>query len=113
MKLDAVTIDNCKLIQKLAPFGIDNSEPVFKFNNLQITDIRLLGQNQEHLKLKVDDPSTPKNENTLVDSIAFKKGDVGKNLKIGDSISFTAKLNLNLWNGNLSPQLIVDDILSL
>lgn len=113
MKLNAVTIGNCQLIQKLAPFGIDNSEPVFRFENLRITDIRLLGQNQEHLKLKVDDPSTPKNENTLVDSIAFKKGDIGKNLKVGDAISFTAKLNLNLWNGNLSPQLIVNDILSL
>lgn len=113
MKLDAVTIDNCQLIQRLSPFGIDNSEPVFRFENLRVTDIRLLGQNQEHLKLKVDDPCTEINENITIDSIAFKKGDVGKNLKIGDSISFTAKLNLNLWNGNLSPQLIVDDILSL
>jgi single-stranded-DNA-specific exonuclease len=113
MKLDAVTIDNCRLIQKLEPFGVDNLEPLFKFDNLRITEIRLLGQKQEHLKLKVDDPSTPKNENILVDTIAFKKGDIGKNLKIGDTISFTAKLNLNFWNNKLSPQLIVSDILSL
>ena len=113
MKLNAVTISNCQLIQKLEPFGLENPDPLFQFNNLRITDIRLLGQKQEHLKLKVDDPSTPKNENILVDSIAFKKGDIGKNLKVGDSISFTAKLNLNFWNGNLSPQLIVNDILSL
>lgn len=113
MKLDAITIDNCQLIQKLEPFGIENLEPLFQFNNLRITDIRLLGQNQEHLKLKIDDPSTPKNENIVLDSIAFKKGEIGKNLKVGDLISFTAKLNLNLWNGNVSPQLIVNDILSL
>ena len=113
MKLNAVTVDNCQLIQKLEPFGIDNHEPLFKFINLRITDIRLLGQKQEHLKLKVDDPSTPKNENITIDSIAFKKGDFGKNLKIGDTISFVAKLNLNLWNNVLSPQLIVNDILSL
>ncbi len=113
MKLDAVTVDNCQLIQKLEPFGIENLEPLFQFKNLRITDIRLLGQNQEHLKLKVDDPSTPKKENILVDSIAFKKGDIGKNLKVGDFISFTAKLNLNFWNNKVSPQLIVNDILSL
>jgi len=113
MKLNAVTIGNCQLIQKLEPFGVENPEPLFQFDNLRITDIRLLGQKKEHLKLKVDDPSTPKNENILVDSIAFKKGDIGKTLKVGDLISFTAKLNLNLWNGNLSPQLIVNDILSL
>ncbi len=113
MKLSAVTISNCQLIQKLEPFGIDNLEPLFKFTNLRITDIRLLGQKQEHLKLKVDDPTTPNNENIILDSIAFKKGNIGKNLKIGDIISFTAKLNLNLWNEKLSPQLIVNDILSL
>lgn len=113
MKLNAVTISNCQLLQKLEPFGIGNLEPLFEFNNLRITDIRLLGQKQEHLKLKVDDPSTPINENILIDIIAFKKGDIGKNLKVGDSISFTAKLNLNYWNNKLSPQLIVNDILSL
>lgn len=113
MKLNAVTVKNCQLVQKLEPFGIENPQPVFKFNNLRVTDIRFLGQNQEHLKLKVDDPSTPQNENIILDSIAFKKGDLGKNLKVGDTINFTAKLNLNIWNGNVSPQLIVNDILSL
>lgn len=113
MKLSAVNIKNCRLIKKLEPFGIGNPEPVFQFNDLRVTDIRLLGQNQEHLKLKVDDPSTPQNENIILDSIAFKKGDLGKNLKVDDTISFTAKLNLNFWNGSVYPQLIVNDILSL
>lgn len=124
MKLNAVTVKNCQLVQKLEPFGIENPQPVFQFNDLRVVDIRLLGQNQEHLKLKVDDPSTPKNENISVarppkceafgvDSIAFKKGDIGKNLNIGDIISFTAKLNLNIWGNNIYPQLIVNDILSL
>ena len=113
MKLGAVNISNCQLIQQLEPFGIENTEPIFIFNNLKVRDIRLLGKNQEHLKLKVDDPSTPKNENIIINSIAFKKGDIGKKLKIGDLISFTAKLNINFWNNNATPQLIVNDILSL
>jgi single-stranded-DNA-specific exonuclease len=113
MKLNAVTIENCKLIQELEPFGIDNSQPLFQFNDLRITDLRLLGPSQEHLKLKIDDPLTPKDENIVLDSIAFKKGDISKKLKVGDPISFTAKLNLNFWNNKLSPQLIVNDILSL
>lgn len=113
MKLDAVTIKNCKLVKILEPFGIENMEPIFLFKNLRITDIQLLGSKQEHLKLKVDDPSTPINENIILDTIAFKKGELGKNLKVGDLISFTAKLNLNFWNNKFSPQLIVNDILFL
>jgi len=113
MKLNAVSLENCKLIQKLEPFGIENPQPLFKFNNLRIVDLRLLGNNQEHLKLKVDDPTTPINKNIILDGIAFKKGDYGKKIKKGDLISFTAKLNINIWNGNSFPQLIVNDILSL
>lgn len=113
MKLNAVTVSNCKLIQKLQPYGIGNLEPVFLFKQVRVVDKRLLGTSGEHLKLKIDDPSTLKNENISIDSIAFKKGDIGKNLKVGDFISFTSKLNLNIWNNHISPQLIVNDILSL
>ncbi|MPM78005.1 hypothetical protein SDC9_125015 [bioreactor metagenome] len=101
MKLSAVTVKNCKLVEKLQPFGIENPEPMFLFKNIQITQKRLLGQNQEHLKLRLDN----------IDAIAFKKGDLDKHLKIGDLVSFTARLNLNIWNGNTSPQLIIKDIL--
>jgi len=101
MKLSAVTIKNCKLVEKLQPFGIENPEPNFLFKNIEITQKRLLGQKQEHLKLKLDN----------IDTIAFKKGDLDKSLKIGDLISFTARLNLNIWNGNTSPQLVIKDIL--
>jgi len=100
MKLSAVTVKNCKLVQKLEPFGIENIEPIFLFKDVLVTQKRLLGQKQEHLKLKLDN----------IDAIAFKKGDIESTIQVGDSISFTARLNLNIWNGNISPQLIIKDI---
>lgn len=112
MKLSAVTIKNCKLVIKLEPFGIENPQPLFLFKNLKITQKRLLGSNQEHLKLKLDDPSTQINENILaIDAIAFKKRDLDKDLNIGDLINITARLNLNVWNNTITPQLVVKDIL--
>ena len=112
MKLSAVTTKNCKLVTKLEPFGIENLEPLFLFKNLKIIQKRLLGSNQEHLKLKLDDPSTQINENILaIDAIAFKKGDLDKDLNIGDLINITARLNLNVWNNTITPQLVVKDIL--
>lgn len=101
MKLDAVTVKNCKLIQKLEPFGIENPQPLFLFKEVKITQKRLLGSNQEHLKLKLN----------TIDAIAFKKGDLAKDLNVGDLVNITAHLNLNIWNGNTSPQLVVKDIL--
>lgn len=111
MKLDAVNIANCRLISRLEPFGNGNPEPVFLFNQLKVVDKKLLGSAQNHLKLKVDDPNTPRQENTPVELIAFRQGDFGAKIKVGDLISFTASLNLNLWNGHLSPQLVVKEIL--
>jgi len=103
MRLEAVTVKNCKLIQKLEPFGIENPEPIFLFKNIKVVQKKLLGQKQEHLKLKLGDIG--------VDAIAFKKGELSSDINIGDTIDFTARLNLNIWNGNISPQLVVKDIL--
>jgi single-stranded-DNA-specific exonuclease len=105
MKLNAVSIKNCRLIQKLEPFGIDNLNPVFLFKQARVVEKHLLGKNKEHLKLKVGDLG--------VDFIAFRKGNLDSSIKIGDLIDFTANLNLNIWNGYTSPQLVVNDILSL
>ncbi|MFA5750349.1 MAG: single-stranded-DNA-specific exonuclease RecJ, partial [Candidatus Shapirobacteria bacterium] len=92
MKLNAVNLKNCRLIKKIEPFGIGNPEPIFLFKKLRIVDKRFLGSHQEHLKLKLDDPNTPNNENIVADGIAFKKGDLDKNLKVGNLIDITAKL---------------------
>jgi single-stranded-DNA-specific exonuclease len=103
MTLSAVNLKNCRLVKKLEPFGIGNLEPLFLFKNLQITQKRLLGSKQEHLKLNFSG----------IDAIAFKKGDLDKSLKAGDSIDVTARLNLNTWGGSTSPQLIIADILPI
>lgn len=119
MKLSAVTVRNCQLMKKLEPFGMGNPEPLFILKDLRITDKRLLGSKKEHLKLKVDDPETVKKENITthlnnspnIDIIAFRQGGFGQDLKIGDLITVTARLNLNIWNGYTTPQLIVKEIL--
>ena len=112
MKLSAVNIKNCRLIKKLEPFGIENSEPVFLFKKVRVVEKRIIGTNGDHLKLKIDDPKTTRAENILVDSIAFKKGDFDSKINIGDTIDFTANLVLNNWNDRVSPQLVVRDFLS-
>lgn len=104
MKLNAVNVKNCRLIKKLEPFGVGNPDPVFLFKQVRVVEKRLLGANQDHLKLKVGD--------SMVDTIAFKKGEYDSKIKVGDLIDFTANLSLNIWNGYTSPQLVVKDILS-
>lgn len=103
MTLSAVNIANIKAINQLAPFGIGNPEPLFLFEGLRVTSKKLLGTNQDHLKLKLGDPVT--------EAIAFKKGDYDTQIKTGDLISLVARLDLNTWNGTTTPQLIVKEII--
>jgi len=98
--LSAVNIKNCQLINKFEPFGIDNPKPLFLFKNLCITQKRAIGSTGDHLKLKFDN----------IDAIAFKKGDLDKTLNVGDSVNLIASLDLNIWNGSTSPQLVVKEI---
>lgn len=111
MKLNAITVLNCRLLNQLEPFGIGNPEPIFLFKQVKVVEKRLLGSAKNHLKLKVDDPATPSKENIPVDCIAFKKGDWDQKINVGDLIDFTASLSLNSWNRQTFPQLVVKEIL--
>jgi single-stranded-DNA-specific exonuclease len=111
MKLSALSLKNIIVINELSPFGIGNPEPLFLFSKLKIVSKRLLGQQGDHLKLKLDDPDTPKVEYLAADAIAFKKGELDHSLNVGDLIDIVASLNANTWNNTTTPQLIVKEII--
>jgi single-stranded-DNA-specific exonuclease len=110
MKLSAATIKIYRIINKLEPFGLENPEPLFLFKNLAVVQKRVVGGRGEHLKLKLDDPETRKIENISADAIAFKKGEMDGQLKIGSRVDVIARLGSNTWNGITLPQLIVKEI---
>ena len=101
MDLNAVNLKNIKLINNLAPFGISNPQPQFLFENCRIDNIRTIGKNNDHLKLKID----------ALDAIFFKQATDFSYLKVGDSIDFIARLDINEWQGHSFPQLIIQTIL--
>lgn len=97
-----VTIDFVESLSKLEPFGASNPSPIFAINNLIITDKRLMGSDNSHLKITV---SSDKKELT---AIWWKHGDA--TLEKGDSLDLAFHPQINEFNGNISVQLIVDDI---
>ena len=98
---EAVNKTNIQALEKLAPFGIGNPEPLFLLKNLTIQSIRTIGQTNDHLKLKLNN----------LDAIAFKKGELSSSLKVGDQIDIIASLSLNTWNNSQTPQLIIKEII--
>ncbi len=92
-------------IQKLAPFGMGNPEPTFLTKNLTISDVRIVGKDGKHLKLKFQIP----NSKFQIGGIAFGIGDTHK-LEIGDKVDVVYTLENNNWNGYKNIELKVKDL---
>ena len=66
VSLSELSKDTFTSIQRLAPFGRGNPAPTFLSHNLTVIDHRVIGNNDQHLKLKVGQG------NTIWDGIAFR-----------------------------------------
>lgn len=97
-----VTVDLIEEISQLEPFGASNPSPIFEMDNLKVTQKKLMGADNSHLRLNV---SSNANDFT---AIWWKKGDIG--LSNGDSLDIAFHPQINEFNGNTSVQLIIDDI---
>ncbi len=99
LDVSAINMDLYLLIAQMAPFGIGNPEPVFA-SDVVVQDLRTVGAEGKHLKLKVEN----------FDAIAFGKGGLAKELKVGDKIKVAYNIDLNTWNNRTNLQLKIKDI---
>lgn len=99
--LDAVTPALYKEIQKLAPFGFGNPEPVFATRGVKVESARLVGKGGKHLKLRL--ASGP-------EAIAFNFGHLYGDLQSHPTIDLAYTIALDTWNGNSRLQLKVKDV---
>jgi len=107
MDLSAVTIKNIKALEKLAPFGYGNEQPLFLFKKVTVNSLKTMGQNNDHLKLTVGTDLCVCSFN----AIGFKMGSLFPKIKVGDQIDLVANLSENIWNNVSSPQLIIKEII--
>lgn len=93
-----------ELFQKIAafaPFGIGNPQPTFLTRGAMISDLRTVGGNNQHLKLRLNDSFT---------AVGFGLGEWAGKLKLGDKIDVVYTLEENRWNGKTSLELKLKDI---
>ncbi|MEA1959005.1 MAG: single-stranded-DNA-specific exonuclease RecJ [Chloroflexota bacterium] len=90
-----------RMIQRLAPFGSANPPPVFLARNVIVDDYRCVGNNGDHLKLKVYDGRAK------WDAIAFRMGNRVNELAACIDVVFN--LQIDEWRGRTALQLNVVD----
>ncbi|HSA83550.1 MAG TPA: single-stranded-DNA-specific exonuclease RecJ [Patescibacteria group bacterium] len=93
-------------IQRLAPFGMGNSEPVFATRGVTVEEVRIMGKEGTHLKLVL------KQETKSFEAVGFGMGALAADLHAGDTIDVAYTIDENVWNGNVKLQLKMKDITS-
>jgi single-stranded-DNA-specific exonuclease len=96
---------------KLAPFGMQNPNPVFLVRQLRITDIKSLGKEQNHIKLQLISEAQSGSPLTI-SAIGFNSAYVLDQLHRNDIIDLVFRLEINEWGGNRELQLHIIDIAS-
>jgi len=96
-----------RVLKQFAPFGPGNMKPYFASNKvLDFGTSRLVGKEQEHLKLELIDTSS---ENVM-NGIAFRMHEFNDHLKALNPLDICYTLEENNFNGNTSIQLMIRDI---
>ncbi len=100
---------NRALYQKmgqLAPFGVGNRRPVLATRKVKVADARLVGTENQHLKLEIRHQAS----GIKYQGIGFGLGHLYSQLSPEEPIEIAYNLIINEWNGKRSLELRLKDI---
>jgi len=100
--LSAINLDLYLRLLDFEPYGLGNPQPVFSTSNIQITNIRYVGRDNQHLKFKVDG----------LDAIYFNAPSaMNDELIINNPVNLVYRISLDTFNRQSHIQLVVQDII--
>ncbi|MSU45510.1 MAG: single-stranded-DNA-specific exonuclease RecJ [Candidatus Zambryskibacteria bacterium] len=94
MTLDDVNWNTYSSVEKFAPFGLSNPKPLFLFENINISAVKLFGKEKNHLELKFKN-----SKGKDVTAMAFFKTDKSFSipLETGNTINLMATLEKSVF----------------
>ena len=99
-----LTIENVKIIRRMAPFGLGNKRPVFRTNNCFIdSKLRFLGKEEQVVKSKIKD----KNGSQLPFICFDKKSEL---VDLESSVDILYNVNLNSFSGQDMVELTLREV---
>lgn len=111
LKVDAVlrpqrlTLDLAREISMLQPYGLSNPEPVFVTNKLEIADIRTVGADGRHLRLRLT------RDGVMLNAIGYNMGSRMDDFGDGKHpVDIAYVMDISRYNSNEYLQLVLRDI---
>lgn len=100
LNIDKINESLINEIDKCAPFGQDNSKPIFISKNARINNIVNMGIDGQHIKFRINN----------LWALAFREAEKWKNIKTGDCVDVVYYMEMNEFNGIREPQIKIVDI---
>ncbi|MEW4370916.1 single-stranded-DNA-specific exonuclease RecJ [Paenibacillus kandeliae] len=103
-RIDQLTLAAVEELDRLAPFGMNNPLPKIVLRGVTVSQAKAIGKTSDHLRLVVEQ------DGSMIEGVAFGKGELAELLSEGDVIDVLAETSINEWRGNRKPQLMVQDL---
>lgn len=108
LPLEGITPKFYRILQQMAPYGPGNMRPVFMTQKVVDTGYgKCVGKTEDHLKIKVVKNQKERNG---IDAIGFNLGSKSDLIKDGNTFDIAYTIDQNVWNGNVSLQLMLKDL---
>jgi single-stranded-DNA-specific exonuclease len=113
LECKSINLQLAKDIEKLGPFGVNNTKPKILLKDIIIIKTNVVGKNQDCIKLIIADKDGIKTTHYLsAMSFRTKKDDAiySHLLKRGNVLSLLGEININRYKGKESIQFIIEDV---
>ena len=106
LTIDEIDVSVLESLELLRPFGMDFQKPMYLVEDLTVETVRKIGAAKNHLKLELLEGATS------LDAIGFGMGYIADDLTPALKVSVAGDLQVNEWNGNKKPQMLITDLKS-
>lgn len=106
LTLDEIDVNVLEKLELLRPFGMDFEKPTYLLEGLRAVSVRKIGAAKNHMKLELS------NGHNTLDAIGFGLGETADHITQSVRLSVVGDLQVNEWNGNKKPQIVLTDLLS-
>lgn len=101
-----ITVDFADQLQMLAPFGNANPKPLFRLVNVTLTDVKYMGNDNQHVRFAACD-----REGNTVQCVLFNKAaEYGLSLYARRPVELIGSLESQVWQGTKRLQFMVEKI---
>ncbi len=110
VSLADINLDLVEEINKLAPFGQNNSQPKLTCQKARLEDVSLVGSNNQHAKLRFAQKNPASGQVDSLAAIFFNGAKITETMSIGQEFDLAFYVDINEFNGRREVQLKIIDI---